>query len=357
MSCTNNDRCVHDFPTHSLTMTESEIVLYIWPGQWGLHSFEPMCLAAVIFLQLSIPGKFSVVECTNPELSPTGTLPFISHQQHVVATLSAIMKYVTGLHEKSSRITVSLTASPKAQSVAWYEHCVSSVGDLVAHVFYAEHANWNELVYPALAKMYPIPQRYYVPLRIRDVYRKRLEASDLWTLPGKELEKKSFLERSKPGAEQPEEHKDRFLRVFEREKVAEKARAVFDIYSRLLDTKAYFYADSPTSLDILVAAHIWILTQAPFPDALLKELLKNSYPSLVSHADRIISLAFPSPDSFVSTSRRKHSLMSLAPRFNIRRSSKAGTEHSFDSYNLLWFGLAVGGAALYMFRVPFLYDL
>ncbi len=53
-------------------MTESEIVLYIWPGQWGLHSFEPMCLATVIFLQLSIPGKFSVVECTNPELSPTG---------------------------------------------------------------------------------------------------------------------------------------------------------------------------------------------------------------------------------------------------------------------------------------------
>ncbi|KAK0210868.1 hypothetical protein DFS33DRAFT_1270796 [Desarmillaria ectypa] len=338
-------------------MTDSEIVLYIWPGQWGLHSFEPMCLAAVIFLQLSIPGKFSVVECTNPELSPTGTLPFISHQQHVVSTLSAIMKYITGLHEKSLCITASLTASTKAQSVAWYEHCVCSVGDLVSHVFYAQHANWNELVYPALAKMYPIPQRYYVPLRIREVYRKRLETSDLWILPGSELEKKSFIERSKPEAKQPEKYKDRFLRVFEREKVAEKARVIFDTYCRLLDTKAYFYADSPTTLDVLFAAHIWILTQTPFPDALLKELLKSSYPSLVSHADRIISLAFPSPDSVVPTSRRKHSLMSSAPRFNLRRSSKTRAKPRFDSYTWLWFGLAVGGAVLYMSKVPFLYDL
>lgn len=264
------------------------------------------------------------------------------------------MKYVMGLHEKNSPIIVSLTAFQKAQSTAWYEHCVSSIGDLVSHVFYAQHANWNELVYPALAQMYPIPQRYYVPLRIRDVYRKRLEASDLWTLPGEEPEKKSFADRSKPETEQPEKHKDRFLRVFEREKVAEKARAIFDIYARLLDTKVYFYGDSPTSLDILVAAHIWILTQAPFPDSLLKELLKNTYPSLVSHADRIISLAFPSPDSVVLISRRKHSLMSLVPRFNLGRSSKAGAESSFDSYTWLWFGLAVGGATLYMSKVPFL---
>ncbi len=74
--------------------------------------------------------------------------------------------------------------------------------------------------------MYPIPQRYYVPVRIRDVYRKRLEASDLWTLPGEETEKKSFLERSKPDTEQPEKHKDRFLRVFEREKVRQPFRSI-----------------------------------------------------------------------------------------------------------------------------------
>ena len=52
-------------PSHGL-------VLYIWPGQWDLPSFEPLCLAAVLYLQLAIPNKFRVVETANPDSSPTG---------------------------------------------------------------------------------------------------------------------------------------------------------------------------------------------------------------------------------------------------------------------------------------------
>ena len=48
------------------------LVLYIWPGQWDLQSFEPLCLAAVLFLQLAIPNKFTVVETANPDSSPSG---------------------------------------------------------------------------------------------------------------------------------------------------------------------------------------------------------------------------------------------------------------------------------------------
>ena len=33
---------------------------------------EPASLAAVLYLQLSIPGRFRVVESTNPDLSPSG---------------------------------------------------------------------------------------------------------------------------------------------------------------------------------------------------------------------------------------------------------------------------------------------
>lgn len=48
------------------------LVLHIWPGQWGLPSFDPICLATVLYLQLAIPGKFCVAETSNPDSSPTG---------------------------------------------------------------------------------------------------------------------------------------------------------------------------------------------------------------------------------------------------------------------------------------------
>jgi len=85
-------------------------------------------------------------------------------------------------------------------------------------MFYSLHENWSKIVHPVLASMLPIPQRYYVPGRVRDSYRPRLEASGLWALPGIEQEeKKPFKENIKPREDANKTEK--FLRVFEREKV------------------------------------------------------------------------------------------------------------------------------------------
>ena len=54
------------------TLPSSGVVLHVWPGQWSLPSFDPQCLAAVLYLQLAIPGQFRIAECSYPDLSPTG---------------------------------------------------------------------------------------------------------------------------------------------------------------------------------------------------------------------------------------------------------------------------------------------
>ena len=48
-----------------------------------------------------------------------------------------------------------------------------------AYSFYSS-ANYWGLIRPTLAKAMPIPQRYYVPNRIRESYKPRLEAAGLW---------------------------------------------------------------------------------------------------------------------------------------------------------------------------------
>ena len=57
-----------------------------------------------------------------------------------------------------------------------------------AHVFYALSTNWVGKTRPVLVKMLPVPQRYYLPTRIRESYKTRLEAVELWDSKGVEEE-------------------------------------------------------------------------------------------------------------------------------------------------------------------------
>jgi len=53
-------------------VTVMSLVIHVWPGRWDLPSFDPACLAAIIYLQIAFPGHFSVAEEVNPDLSPCG---------------------------------------------------------------------------------------------------------------------------------------------------------------------------------------------------------------------------------------------------------------------------------------------
>lgn len=82
---------------------------------------------------------------------------------------------------------------------------------------FSHHGNWSGLTGPTLASLFPVPQRYYVPARMRESYRPRLEAAGLWNLPDMEKEeKKPFKEDSK---KKVEKNTHVFLQAFEREKV------------------------------------------------------------------------------------------------------------------------------------------
>ena len=54
------------------TLPSSDIVSHIWLGQWALPSFDPQCLAALLYLQLTIPipRQSRVADCSYPNLSP-----------------------------------------------------------------------------------------------------------------------------------------------------------------------------------------------------------------------------------------------------------------------------------------------
>ncbi|KAF8212024.1 hypothetical protein K438DRAFT_1957811 [Mycena galopus ATCC 62051] len=125
-------------------------VLHIWPGEWGLLSLHLPSLVAALHLQLTIPGKFSISHCTNPDLSPSGTLPFLTHDRQIVTSLSSIVKYISGLGDDAN-LDAGLTAFETSQKTAWCSHVEAKLGDLASYMLYSLPTNWEKLIGLTLA--------------------------------------------------------------------------------------------------------------------------------------------------------------------------------------------------------------
>ncbi|KAI0670402.1 hypothetical protein C8Q78DRAFT_1036004 [Trametes maxima] len=270
------------------------LVLHLWPKHDDLLSFDPSSVAALLYLQLTLPGQFAVVYCANPDLSPSGQLPFLTHGLYHASGLSPILSYVRRLHN-ARNVDADLSPVQTAQLTARVAHVESNYGDLINHSLYSLQENWQTVTRPTLISMLPVPQRYYVPARIRSSHKARLEAVELWDVPEVEEEpeeqRRVVFGKRKRLRPQPDVH--HFKRTFEREKVVEKAKALFDVYDRLLGDHTYFMgSETPTTLDVVFAAHTHILLNLRLPDLLVASALE-SYPRLVTHCRAVMSAAFP----------------------------------------------------------------
>ncbi|TFL07344.1 hypothetical protein BDV98DRAFT_587843 [Pterulicium gracile] len=272
-----------------------KMLLNVWPGRWDLASIDPACLAAVMFLQLTCSDEFTIVECTNPDSSPNGQLPYLVYENQTIASLFSIVHFVTSLKSREQIPILAeeqrCSATERAQRTAWTSHVETHLGNLVACSFYSINSNWSKVTNVALCQMLSVPYRYYVPRRLRESVRPRLEAEGLWWSTDEEpVDEKpdpsisAKLEMAKP--------KLTFSKAFEREKALAKCRTVLDLYSQLLGENTYFFT-MLSVLDLIFAAHILLLTRPPFPERSLHQVL-DSYPTLSAHAGRILS-TIPTP--------------------------------------------------------------
>ncbi|KZV97021.1 hypothetical protein EXIGLDRAFT_764775 [Exidia glandulosa HHB12029] len=269
--------------------------LYIWPGEWGLPSVDAHCLAAALYLQLVAPGRFSLVESADADSAPHGQLPYLVNGEHRISGFAAIVKYL------DNTLDDQLSATETATSLAWRAYIDLHCGNLLAHSLFAVGPNYYPLTHTMLATHLPVPQRYYVPQRLRTLYRPRLEDVAMWDIGHGEEEKekeKASREDAWTRAKKSLTTDDASAKVrlaFGRERVLEKARDALDPLARLLDSRDFIYQHRPTSIDLLLAAHVLLLVDPPYPDPLIGTLITESYPSLAAHARLILSLAFPTP--------------------------------------------------------------
>jgi len=105
-------------------------------------------------------------------------------------------------------------------------------------------------------------------------------------------------------------------------------------------------------LDLSLAAHVLLLIHAPLPDTLLSSLLSSSYPTLISHARRVLSDGMPNAPVLPP---ERYRLSALLPYPSFRawwdepRAPKSKEEKRFERMRWRWIGLAVLGTIGYWF--------
>ncbi|KAG8713110.1 hypothetical protein FRC11_013263 [Ceratobasidium sp. 423] len=136
----------------------------------------------------------------------------------------------------------------------------------------------------------PLPQRLYVPNRLRRVHQSRLEAIGMWDahyIEEPEAPKSTTKMPQLLGVPPAQAYKH----AFARERLLDKARKAFGLLSGLLDDRNFIYGESPTTTDIILAAYILPMLYIPFPGSLLSSELRKSYNALATHAERILEIS------------------------------------------------------------------
>jgi sorting and assembly machinery component 37 len=105
-------------------------------------------------------------------------------------------------------------------------------------------------------------------------------------------------------------------------------------------------------LDLSLAAHVLPLINAPLPDTLLSSFLCSSYPTLISHARRVLGAAMPTT-RVLPPERYKLSALLPYPSFrawwNEPHRAKSEEEKRFERMRWRWIGLAIAGSLGYWF--------
>lgn len=106
----------------------------------------------------------------------------------------------------------------------------------------------------------------------------------------------------------------------------------------------------PTTLDIVLAAHVLLLLNPPYPDPFLQTLIDTSYPTLSAHARRVYAQALGSGSPARSALIPRFSWSSLIPwpPATKKQIKKSPEDMHYDRMRWGFYGLAIGSLAAYM---------
>ncbi|WVQ99734.1 hypothetical protein IAU59_006876 [Kwoniella sp. CBS 9459] len=253
--------------------------------------------------QLACPGRWAI---TNGDWALNGgKLPYITHLGHQIRP-----NHLPSLHLFED-IDAGLSREDQVDSLCWKAYIEQNVVDIINHTFYSLPPNYPETIAKSQSKDLTFPENQYIPQRLRSIVKSRLQHVGLWGVGGLNAgdatdEDRQRLDeafvvgpagtlapRAWSGWRAGKDMEDRRRKWGEQE-LEKRIKTVFDPLVRRLKDRPYFFGDRPTTLDIALFAQLTFVLTPTLPNPLLPDILRASYPELIEHHDRLLSLLFPS---------------------------------------------------------------
>ncbi|GES99955.1 metaxin-1 isoform X2 [Rhizophagus clarus] len=146
--------------------------LYVWGPGWDLPSIDPGCLTVIVYFQLLVSVEWGIIECNNPNISPTGELPVLKDGVEWIAGANNIIRHVK---RKGFDADENLTTRQNADSVAYVSFVEDGIYDSLLYLWYADTKNFTQAISPLYGKLLAFPINYYIPNQIREIAKTRLE--------------------------------------------------------------------------------------------------------------------------------------------------------------------------------------
>ncbi|KAL1914220.1 uncharacterized protein VTP21DRAFT_9673 [Calcarisporiella thermophila] len=226
--------------------------LYVWGPALSLPSIDPASLASITYLQI-LGAQYSLIECNDPNISPTGELPVLKDGDVWVGGLQRVISH---LSKKDLDLNASLSPSDQASSLA-YAAFLPHIQDLTLQLWYADTTNFVQAIRPAYAKLLSFPLCYISPVALKRNAKSRLSIRGIDI----KMEKNEGYEKME-------------------EKMVREARQLYETLETQLGKRQYFFGEKPTTLDALIYGHLASHLHGELPNNRLSLLLNSEFPEL-----------------------------------------------------------------------------
>ncbi|KAF9355271.1 metaxin 1 [Mortierella sp. AD094] len=234
--------------------------LYIYGGAYGLPSIDAQCLAMISYLSIVSHQEYTIVECNDAAVSPSGQLPMLHDGTNWIAGTNRIIAY---LSKTGYNADEDLSAEDLAKSVAYSALVDESLTDAILFSWFADTENFLGATRQAYSNLFSFPSRYILPMQMRKSAVRRVQ-------------KYGYSITVDSGNLTNEED----TRIYD------LARDCYRVLDRKLGDNDFFFGLKPTSLDAKVFAYLAVQLYPEIPNPRFQAILNTQFPRLVAYCDR-----------------------------------------------------------------------
>ncbi|KAF9558426.1 metaxin 1 [Mortierella alpina] len=234
--------------------------LYIFGSAFGLPSVDPQCLALIAYLSITGYEDYSIVECNDPALSPTGELPMLHDGKNWIGGTNRILAYLSKTGHNADK---KLSKEMAAKSVSHQALVDETLADAILFSWFADSENYVSTIRKTYSDLLPIPSRYYVPMQM----------------------KKSAIQRVQKYGGRIESSGSDLVNTAQTQ-IYDIARDCYRVLNRRLKEQDFLFGEEPTTLDAKVFGYLALQLYPEIPNRRFGMILESQFPRLARYCDR-----------------------------------------------------------------------